>query len=308
MSEFSKQLPPLGTLVVFDAAVRHGNFSLAADECALSQASVSRQIRQLEDNLGAPLFVRQRHNVTPTSAGEEFAKSVRHALLELATSAQKLRVSTNEHASFTIFSDISIASSIISPLLYELQQDYPDTQFHILSSYEPIERTSQTFDIGFQVGRRDQEMFNVEAIGDDQVYPVCSKEFAQRFLADKDPSVDEMASLPLLHLDFEDKDWPDWSEFLNTFNGRLLDSRPKLSFNSYQVILDVAQRGEGIALGWDRSVANLIAQGKLIRLTDMSIHQPNGICAYIRKSAQPHEYSHDIIEKVRKSIQPTKLS
>jgi len=308
MSELSRQLPPLGTLVVFDAAVRLGSFSLAADECALSQASVSRQIRQLEDNLGVRLFERLRHNVVPTTAGEEFATSVRHSLLELAASSTNLRSIANERASFTIFSDISLASSVINPLLFQFQQDYPETQFHILSTYEPIEKTTKAFDIGLQVGMFKNDLFDIEAIGDDQVYPVCSPTFAKKLGAIENLNANQLASLPLLHLDFENKDWPDWKEFLSTFNGRLPDSRTKLMFSSYQVILDVAERGEGIALGWDRSVANLISDGKLIRLTDMSIHQPNGICAYMRKHSQHHKFAHEIINKIRESIKPTKYA
>ncbi|RLA07348.1 MAG: LysR family transcriptional regulator, partial [Gammaproteobacteria bacterium] len=40
MTKLGKRLPPLGCLIAFDAAFRHGSFTRAADELALSQASV----------------------------------------------------------------------------------------------------------------------------------------------------------------------------------------------------------------------------------------------------------------------------
>jgi len=65
MSNFYRKLPPMNTLVAFEAAYRLKSFSRAADEIARSQASVSRKIRQLEDSLGVKLFDRQRHDVIP---------------------------------------------------------------------------------------------------------------------------------------------------------------------------------------------------------------------------------------------------
>lgn len=302
MADLSKRLPPLSTLVVFDSAVRLRSFSKAANECALSQASVSRQIRQLEENVGTRLFVRLRHNVIPTPAGETFAVSVRQALLELAASASELRSLAAGQNRFRIFSDISIASSIVTPLLGQFQRLHPNITFHILSTYEPIERTSASFDIGFQVGARAENLFDIESIGDDLVYPVCSPQFADKYGSNLTAA--DLVNLPLLHLDFEDKDWPDWRHFLATFRIREPAPVEGLVFSSYQIILDVAERGEGIALGWERSVNSRIAEGKLVRLTDMAIHQPNGICVYMRKKTVRHAIAGSIVKLIRSSIIP----
>ena len=300
MTDLSKRLPPLGTLVVFDAAFRLRSFSKAADECALSQASVSRQMRVLEENVGTRLFTRMRHSVEPTTAGETFAHSVRQTLLQLADSASELRSQADGQKNFRIYSDISIASSILSPLLGQLQRKHPDVKFHIQSTYEPIEQTSAPFDIGFQVGVRASDLFDVEPIGDDLVYPVCSPDFASTHGVNPTPA--ELATLPLLHLDVKDKDWPDWRKFLATFRIREPAPIEGLVFSSYQIILDVAERGEGIALGWQRSVQKRVAEGKLVRLSDMEIHQPNGICVYRRKNAQATTLTTSIIDEVRSNI------
>jgi len=216
MTNLARQLPPLGTLVVFDSAIRLRSFSKAADECALSQASVSRQIRQLEENLGTSLFDRQRHDVLPTAAGEQFGRSVRQVLLELASSASELRTLAAGQRSFRIFSDISIASSIVTPILAQIQQNHPGVNFHIVSTYEPIERTSLPFDIGFQVGAKENELFNVESIADDLVYPVCSPNLISKAVTEITPA--ELANYPLLHLDVDsNNEWPDWRQFLAAY-------------------------------------------------------------------------------------------
>ena len=59
--------PLLETLV---AVYEVGQFTLAADELKVSQSTVSSRIAQLEQMVGAPLFVRNaKSDVTPTQAG-----------------------------------------------------------------------------------------------------------------------------------------------------------------------------------------------------------------------------------------------
>lgn len=59
MNTLGKTLPPLASLLPFEAAARLGSFSKAGDELHITQAAISRQIRGLEDNLGVKLFYRR---------------------------------------------------------------------------------------------------------------------------------------------------------------------------------------------------------------------------------------------------------
>ena len=63
MSNLRRRLPPMNTLTAFEAAYRLGSFSRAAEELALSQSSVSRLVRQLEELIGERLFSRGRYDV-----------------------------------------------------------------------------------------------------------------------------------------------------------------------------------------------------------------------------------------------------
>ena len=59
-------LPSVAALVAFESAARHGSFTRAAAELNLTQGAISRQIRQLESQLGTVLFKRIRQRVTLT--------------------------------------------------------------------------------------------------------------------------------------------------------------------------------------------------------------------------------------------------
>ena len=67
-------------LQTFESAARHGNFTRAAQELALTQSAVSRQIRELEAQLGHPLFERLKGRVAMTRAGAQFLPEVQRLL------------------------------------------------------------------------------------------------------------------------------------------------------------------------------------------------------------------------------------
>lgn len=284
MSHFARKLPPLSTLVAFEAAARLGSFSRAADEIGRTQASVSRQIRLLEENIGLRLFERRRHDVALTIHGAELALVVKLSFGELAIASERIRGKARGDESLTVFTDISIATCLVLPMLGEFQRMFPDLKVKILSSHETITQTTEHFDIGLQIGDRGQERFYTYPIADDAIFPVCSPEFAARHSSLVEAN--ELASMPLLHLDDQERGWPDWSDFLSHIGSDQSELVGGLMFTTYDVCLEVAARGEGIALGWARSVKSKIDDGKLVRLSSFVYPLPNCIYAYLPRLNQ----------------------
>jgi LysR family hydrogen peroxide-inducible transcriptional activator len=58
------------------------SFRKAAEQCHVSQPSLSAQLAQLEEILGVPLFERDRRRVLPTAAGKELVERARRLLLD----------------------------------------------------------------------------------------------------------------------------------------------------------------------------------------------------------------------------------
>ena len=56
-----RKIPATHTLLCFEAAARHESYTRAAQELALTQSAVSRQVSALEEYLGQALFTRTRH-------------------------------------------------------------------------------------------------------------------------------------------------------------------------------------------------------------------------------------------------------
>ena len=81
----------VGTLRTFEAVARLLNFRAAADELALPQSAVSRQIQSLEGELGTPLFIRHTRSVALTSAGAVLMRSALPALEQLDHAVRQIR-------------------------------------------------------------------------------------------------------------------------------------------------------------------------------------------------------------------------
>lgn len=85
------QLPPLNGLRAFDAAGRHLNFRAAADEMGVTQGAVAQQVRQLEAQLGVPLFDRLPKGLAFTSTGRGYHARVATVFEELRAATETLR-------------------------------------------------------------------------------------------------------------------------------------------------------------------------------------------------------------------------
>ena len=74
----------------FVAVAKTLNFSEAAKELFITQGTLSQQIKQLEDEIGSPLFDRTSHSVTLTEAGQEMLPLARHTLETSAECFQRI--------------------------------------------------------------------------------------------------------------------------------------------------------------------------------------------------------------------------
>ena len=102
-------LPRLDLLRTFEAAARHLSFTLAADELALTQSAVSRQIQQMEQGLGVALFERLHRSLQLTDAGRVMQRAAIDCLERLRDATASVRASTQPRQ-FSVTSTPGFAS------------------------------------------------------------------------------------------------------------------------------------------------------------------------------------------------------
>ena len=201
----------------------------------------------------------------------------------------------------TVFSDISLAQTLITPMIGEFQSKHPDLKVRIIATSESIDSSREDFDIGLQYGRWSESAFTITPLGDDVLFPVCSQELADKLPKPLSPL--DVASQPLLHFTEPGRTWPDWRSFLAHF--RLKEPMPieDLTFSSYQICLEVAEKGGGIALGWGNTVKSRIDSGRLVRISDMSMILPDAINLYQPQNSALKPGTVHFIEVIRKHLE-----
>src|SRR6476619_16978 len=162
-----------GYLRAFEAVARHLNFRAAAEEMALTQSAVSRQIQALEDEVGVSLFLRHTRAVELTSAGAQLLQAVNGALPRIDTAVRQIRQTAGRKTvSVTTFA--SFASMWLIPRLEQFQRDNPEIDIRIDASDGAMDLDVADVDLALRYGPMANMPPNAVRLFGEQLTPVVS--------------------------------------------------------------------------------------------------------------------------------------
>ncbi|MFC4277194.1 LysR substrate-binding domain-containing protein [Achromobacter aloeverae] len=119
------RLPPLNTLRIFEAVMRHGSIRQAAGELCLTPQAVSLQLKQLESHLDQQLFQRTARSLTPTAAATQFYKHVRDGLDRFADGVDAIQPAPAKQRLYLYVSPY-FATEFLVPRLGRFTSSVPD--------------------------------------------------------------------------------------------------------------------------------------------------------------------------------------
>ncbi len=281
MSKRPTPLPPLQTLRAFESAARLASFTRAADELAVTQGAISRQVRHLEQRLDTALFVRADRGVRLTAAGARYEAAVREALEGIAEATAEL-TGDRDGGPLTVGATNAMASLWLMPRLTGFQRSEPALEIRVLASDRDRDRASDEVDLAIEYARQSLNGEGVRRIFDERIYPVCSPEYLRERQAPL--TLAELPRETLLDLEDDHPDWMGWSEW---FAGLGIDDsarRQPIRANNYPTLLQAAVAGQGIALGWRHLVDDFITAGSLVPALDVTVPGPG---AFFVTSSRP---------------------
>ena len=253
-----RKIPSLQALACFDAAARHESYTRAAQELALTQGAVSRQITALEAFLGMALFRRTRHGVALTERGADYARSVAPRLQGLERDTLDAMANQGSGGTLTLAAVPTFATRWLIPRLSQLAQLHPDITVHIETRTRPFMFADTAFDAALYSGSPAQVSqwagTRATRLLAEDVVPVCSPRFlgAQRTL-----TPEAMAQLPLLQQSTRPDSWRQWFDALSV-SAPLALAGPR--FELFSMTAAAATHGLGLAL-----VPRLLIEGELLR-------------------------------------------
>ena len=256
-----KRLPPLHALRAFDASVRTGSFTRAGESLHVTQGAISRQIKQLEDWLGKPVFVRHYQGLILTPAGSVLAQSldaafgtIQDAVEQIQHLGARQRIAVNVPETF--------ASRWLAPRLRDFHGRHPDIDLSITTSAVATLRDAQQYDCLVMFLDEPWAKGHSRLLRQEHYIAVASPELWA------DGAEPDLAHHTLLHVlaGTGAKRLPIWENWFASLGIRHIDPRPGIAFSTMDQAINAAVSGAGVAVVDAPMVERDLAEKRLQRI------------------------------------------
>lgn len=252
-----RKIPSTAALVAFESAARHQSFTKAAEELALTQSAVCRQIAALEAFLGVELFRRTRRGVRLTEEGLSYGRRIA-AQLDAVERDTLAVMGQQGSTSLELAVVPTFATQWLLPRLKDFQRRHPEVTVNLTNRTRPFLFADTEFDAALYFGDADWPGTAADFLMRENPVPVCSPE-----LIAPHTSLDagQIAALPLLQQTTRPYAWRQWFGSLGLqVEGDLRGPRYEL----FSMLAQAAMHGMGVALIPPLLIQRELAEGRLI--------------------------------------------
>ncbi|CAH0536263.1 LysR family transcriptional regulator [Vibrio marisflavi] len=226
-------------LKTFEAVARLLSFTLAADELNVTQSAVSRQIKQLEEELNTALIVRKHRAIELTQRGEElsFVLGKNFQSIESLISSWQLQ----NKQRLVIKASLSFTTRTLITKLHELHEKYPDYEIIIIPSLDGEACvTANDYDLLIFCTKQPQvfrNQPNMIFLREEYMAPVCATSSTEERV-----DLQSILAMPRVHSTLDHYDWKLWLANQNVESSHNVRD---ISFYSLDVALSACLAGQG---------------------------------------------------------------
>ncbi|WP_245582664.1 LysR substrate-binding domain-containing protein [Oceanobacter kriegii] len=265
------KMPSLRAIKSFTAAAKYQSFTRAAEALCVTQAAISRQIRELEGQLGVQLFKREGRTVQLTKAGRLFYDAAYLSFVNIAQAAERIQNVDEKKQLLTICCSPAFANFWLAPRLPDFFEQHPDIDISVVATEDFLQLEPGVYpDVFIYKSADPRDGYQSVPLFHDLIYPVCTPQYLELH-----PQIAELEGLykaARLNLSpygraqvAEHLDWDLWFSFFE-MPSSLNSSQPHLfHVNDYSTLMNMVLQHQGIGIGWHHLVAPKIASGELIR-------------------------------------------
>jgi len=265
-------------LELFLEVVNKGSFSRAAEAKSIDKSVFSKQIKQLEHELGVRLFNRTTRSISLTSIGEQFVPKAEEitALLHntkiLAKSYQ-----TQPQGIIKMLVPEGIFQSYLQDIVFNFMDKYPKVTVELTIDNRERDIIADGFDLMLKIGRLDNNRLIARRLLSHHMRLIASKSFIAQYGQPKTP--DDLVKFPAII--FTNGTFSSDFVFFKNGNNHPLryKLRPRMVVNTAQMVIDAVQKDMGIAL-WGSFNAN--GDNEFVQLLpDYTLIWPDDVGLYI---------------------------
>jgi LysR family glycine cleavage system transcriptional activator len=288
-----KRLPPLTELRAFEAAARHLSFKAAAANLGVTPTAISHQIRLLEQHCGQPLFRRRPRPLALTWAGEQLFPVVRDGFESIADALATVQACAAS-GRLRVTATNAFAARWLVPRLPRWRQAHPRFRLDIVGTDALLNLRTGEADIAVRYARSPPSDGHALELVRDTFHVVGSPSLvgsARKMLSPVD-----LARFPLIEAEWppSDAEAPSWQRWEDAARLRhkavpRLSSLAALSFREELHAIEAVIAGQGLAICSDVLVGPELADGTLVRLSDITL--PGYGFYIVHRAGHPKEAS-----------------
>jgi LysR family transcriptional regulator, glycine cleavage system transcriptional activator len=257
MAITARRFPFLNALRAFEAAARRLSFSRAAIELCVTQGAISRQIANLESELGVRLFRRRGRSLELTTDGGRFFAIIHEAFNKI-DDALKLFSDPQKDTLLRVKVPPTLGIRWFVPLLVQFHGLHPEIDVQITTSHQPVDFVTEDIDAAIHWGSGSWPGLQTDFLIGEELTPVCSPQLI------KDKPLREPRDLSrhiLLRSMHRTDDWRIW---LDAAGERDVDATKALQFENSSLTYQAAIEGLGVVVAQMALVVDDLATGRLI--------------------------------------------
>jgi DNA-binding transcriptional LysR family regulator len=252
--------------MAFEAAARNGSFTAAAQELNLTQGAVSRQVSALESQLNVRLFKRVRNSIQLTEAGKVYAEDVTDALKAIRNASLKV-MNDPEGGILNLAILPTFGMRWLMPRFPDFLHRNPQITVNFTNKIAPFSFSDENLDAALHFGLDDWPESDCTYLMGERCVPVASPALAS---TPTHVSPNDLATLPLLHLETRPHAWSTWFEQ----QGIVPPAISAMHFEYIAMLTQAAVAGLGVALLPVFLIRTELDNGQLIMVSDIELKTP----------------------------------
>ncbi len=233
-------------LRVFYAVAEAGSLTHAGEALHLSQSAVSRQIRGLEESLGATLFHRHARGLILTEQGDLLYAAARDMSARLTLAAAQISdAKDGDSGELRVTTSHGLGSLWLAPRLGKFFEHHPEISIDLILTEQQLDLPMREADVALRLKEPEQADLIRRPLGDTVIRYFASRAYIEKFGAPKNK--DDFSDHRLINYNATQGAAlpPEIIDWLNDVGQIEHDS--DLTINNYFAVMQAAEAGLGIA-------------------------------------------------------------
>jgi LysR family transcriptional regulator, glycine cleavage system transcriptional activator len=254
-----RKLPNFVLLRAFEAAARLQSFALAAHELCLTPSAISHQVKELEEYLGRPLFIRKHRRIEPTREALRLLASLSRVFDVIESACADVSLAPQAQV-LAVYSSPSFAVKWLAPRLSDFARSHQDIVVRLTTGPELLDLIrAREIDATLSYGRPpDRPGVVTVPLGREAEVPLCAPALLERAA-----SVEQLVQqATLIDSSLSHFTWRDWFEA----NALPMPGRQRPSFDRSALAIAAAINGLGLVLESVRLVERELSRGELVEV------------------------------------------